>query len=337
MPFTVNVGPYQGGNYLFEGLSGLGKSVGSAIQTAHSELEDQQKKEAYNDAIVNHALQNKQITLEDYTKYRKMGDNQKTGFAAGLAANFMEDFRNEQLKAMQESRAASAELRRQQADALSFEPSEENKALARSMGNELIQTAPGKWQVVPYGGSGQDEVQTDPLKVGDKVIPGIGVNRKTGQYVYFPQDVGNGVKIEVDPQTGTPFYRDIKGNPHPLTGQQIMAGQIMPNQPGAATAQPQQQGGGMLDSIINGIFNSVGGVSPFDSSGSGQPSPTPAQTPDAQAPIAAATGNEVTAPAPVVAQPSGQKVKVKSPDGRVGLIPAEQLPAALTKGYTQVQ
>jgi hypothetical protein len=187
---------------LFQGLSNIGKDIGSAVQDVQSKIDEQRKMEAYNDEVVKHALNSGQIALEDYAKYRDMSRTGKTGFAAGLAANFMEDFRKEQLDAMKEqrqasseSRLASAELRRQQANAFNFEPAEEMKQLARATNNELVQTGPGKWSVVSYSGSGQDEVVTDPLKIGGKVIPGIGVNRKTGQYVYFPQDVGSGVKI----------------------------------------------------------------------------------------------------------------------------------------------
>jgi len=161
MPFTVNVGPYQGGNFLASGLSSFGQSVGSAIKDVHTQLDDQRKMEAYNDSVVQHALQNKQITMEDYAKYRDMSRTQKTGFAAAQAANFMEDFRKEQLDSLKQSREASAEatrasaeLRTQQAGAFNFEPTEEMKQLARATGNEIIKTGPGKYQVVPYGENG---------------------------------------------------------------------------------------------------------------------------------------------------------------------------------------
>ncbi len=310
MPFTVNVGPYQGGNYLFQGLSNLGQGVGSAVKDVHTQIDEQRKMEAYNDLVVQHALQNKQITLEDFSKYRDMSRTQKTGFAAGLAANFMEDFRNEQLQSLKESRAASsesrsasAELRRQQAKAFNFEPTEEMKALARVTGHELIQTGPGKWEKVEYGGTGQAGSEADPLKVGDKIIPGMGVVRKTGQIVYFGQS-----GIERDTKTGAYGRRDTKGNFTPLTMQQLQAMQMggdIDNPPPAPA-----QGGGMLDTIINGIFNAVGAPGPNQDIGQ-QPQPS-------------------------AADPSGQKVKVKAPDGRIGLIPAEQLQAALAKGYTQV-
>jgi hypothetical protein len=275
MPFTVSPSSYQGGNFLFSGLSSAGQGIGEAIQKA----QEQSKLESYNDSIVQHAYQSGQLDLEDLTKYRQMGHTQKTGYAASLAANFAEDMKRQQLAAAQEERAAQAQLRQQQAAAFNFTPPSDAFASAEATGNKLIQTGPGKYTLTPYGGGGQDEVQTDPLKVGGKVIPGIGVNRKTGQYVYFPQDIGGGVKIEVEPRTGVPFYRDLKGNPKPLTGQQIMSGQMLPADPStqapapSPTPPPDGNSGPSIDDIMGMI---------------GSPRPAPAA-----AAVANTTGNDV--------------------------------------------
>lgn len=281
MPFNSGGQTYQGGNYLFQGLSGLGEGISKAIENA----QNQSKMESYNDSIVQHAYQAGQVDLDQLTKYRQMGHTQKTGFAASLAANFAEDLKREQLAAARESRqglaeqrSAEAQLRQQQAAAFNWTPDEAAKQAARWAGNELVQTGPGKFTPVAYGGGGQDEVQTDPLKVAGNVIPGIGVNRKTGQYVYFPQDVGGGVKIEVEPRTGVPFYRDLKGNPKPLTGQQIMGGQMLP--PAATPTPTPDQGQNWLQKAL--ISAGIGSA------------PAPSVTPAA----VGASGNDVTGAPP---------------------------------------
>jgi hypothetical protein len=290
MPFTVSPSAYQGGNFLFGGLSSLGKGVGDAIQ----EAQNQNKMESYNDSIVQHAYQNGQITLEDLTKYRQMSHTSKTGYAAGLAANFVEDMKREQLAAAREERQAQAQLHQQQAAAFNFQPTEETKALARATGNELLQTGPGKWAPVPYSGSGQDEVVTDPLKINGNVIPGIGVNRKTGQYVYFGGLGGGGMdNTEIDPVTHAPFYRDPKGNKHFLTGQQVMAGQMLPQSDATPTPAPA---GGMTMQDIWDAIGSIGATSPADVQGGASPTPAPTATPPAAVPAAAAgaaTGAEI--------------------------------------------
>jgi hypothetical protein len=291
MPFTINPAAYQGGNFIFQGLSNLGKGVGDAIEAA----QNQNKMESYNDSIVQHAYQNGQITLEDLTKYRQMSHTSKTGYAAGLAANFAEDMKREQLAAAREERQAQAQLHQQQAAAFNFQPSDEQKALARATGNELIQTGPGKWTATPYdAGNGQDAVVTDPLTINGQTIPGIGVNRKTGQYVYFGGLAGGGIdNTAIDPVTHAPFYRDPKGNKHFLTGQQVMAGQMMP-QPDT-TATPPPAGGMTMQDIWNAI-GSIGATSPADVPGAAAPSAaaTPADVPPVAAAAAAATGADIT-------------------------------------------
>ena len=112
MPFNSGGQTYQGGSYLFSGLSGLGKGIGEAVEKA----QEQSKMESWNDSIVQHAYQGGQLDLDQLTKYRQMSHTQKTGYAASLAANFAEDMKWEQLAAVKEERAAQAEQRQATAD-----------------------------------------------------------------------------------------------------------------------------------------------------------------------------------------------------------------------------
>jgi hypothetical protein len=256
MGFNAGGQTYQGGSYLYGGLSNLGKGVSGGIADAMQKFDENRRLESYNDTVVQHALNAGQITHEDFDKYRGMSRTQKTGFAAGIAANFLQDYKQEQLASSREQRLATAEERRQRAAALSWTPDEAAREAARWTNNELIQVGPGRFQPVPYGetagAEGEPQVRplTDPST--GKAIPGFGIVTKPGskQFQVVPFATG-GVQIEMDPQTGTPFYRDIKGNPHPLTGQQIMAGQMMPNAAGAAPEQPS--GPSAIDQIWNYI------------------------------------------------------------------------------------
>jgi hypothetical protein len=280
MPFTVNVGPYQGGNFLFQGMNNLGEGIGKGIQ----QYQQAQQDEAADQILFKYAVQQGALNTDEQASFLNGSRSQKNGIIAGVVRQFaLEQAKQEmqakqmQLAAQEEQRRSMADLRAQQAAAFSFAPSDEQKALARATGNEIIQTGPGKWQVVPYGGndSGQEAVITDPLTINGKTIPGIGVNRKTGQYVYFGGMQGGGVQIEVDPRTGVPFYRDAKGNPKPISGPQIMGGQMLPQ--ANAPAQPQAQGGGTLDNILGMIRSGL--VSAHLGAAAPSPTPTPSPAP----------------------------------------------------------
>jgi len=326
MPFNSGGQSYQGGSFLFQGLASAGKSVADAME----ELNKDRKLDSYNDLVIQHAYQAGQIGLEDYNKYIGSSRTQKTGIAAGIAANFVEDVKRQQLDAAKEAQTALAEERSQRAATFNWTPDEAAKAAAEATGNKLVQVGPGKVAVVPYGGSGQDQVVTDPLTISGQTIPGIGVNRKTGQYVYFGGlQQGGGVQVHVDPKTNLPYYLDERGKPHFLTTQQVMAGNMLPQQGGTP---PPAQGGGVgseINRILQSIFPS-GMTGPFKSA-----SPTPA-------PSAAPAGGEslpveTPAPAAAVAPMPAAKVKVKSPDGKLYYLPVSQLDAALRQGYTRVQ
>src|SRR5262245_37164570 len=115
MPFTVNVGPYMGGQFLYGGLSTLGQSLGGGIGKAIEQYQTNQKQDAYNDLIIQHALQNNLITHDDWQKYMGSSRTQKTGIAAGIAANVTSDIQRKQAAALEEQRLASAQYRTQQA------------------------------------------------------------------------------------------------------------------------------------------------------------------------------------------------------------------------------
>jgi hypothetical protein len=283
MPFTVSPGSYQGGNFLFAGLSGAGKGVTDALD----KLNENRKLDAYNDTVVQHALANGQISQEDYDKYVGSSRTRKTGIVAGIAANFIEDYRRQELAAQEEQRKATSELRAQQAAAFNWAPDEAAKQAARWTNNELVQTGPGKFALAPYGGSGQDQVVTDPLTISGQQIPGIGVNRKTGQYVYYGGMQGGGVQVQTDPKTNLPYYVDQKGTPHFLSTQQVMAGNMMPSNSPAPSATP-----GFISRQLQHLFG-------------GGSSPTPTPSSPVEAGVSPDAGSATT-PTPAAAQPLPQ-------------------------------
>jgi hypothetical protein len=289
MPFNISPSSYQGGSFLFQGLSGAGQGIGEAIQKA----QEQSKLESYNDSIVQHAYQSGQLDLEQLTKYRQMGHTQKTGYAASLAANFAEDMKRQQLAAMQEQRQAQAELRQQQAAAFSWTPDEAARQAARLTGNELVPTGPGKYTLAPYGGSDQDwKPSGSAMFVTDPSGNVVGRQIQTGpnQSQFLPGT--GGLTVKQDPKTKSLFY--LEGSKwKPLKGQDIMAGQMVPEE-ATPSPTPAPSGGGMTVGDILNAIGSIGATSPADIPGGAAQSPAPAAAAVASAPVATATGNDVT-------------------------------------------
>lgn len=102
MPFTVNVGPYQGGSYLASGLSNLGSGIADAIK----EMRQAQQDEAADNLIIQHAMKTGQISPEQYTQFLNGSRTQKNGIVAGLARNFAMDIQQQQLETLKAQRAA---------------------------------------------------------------------------------------------------------------------------------------------------------------------------------------------------------------------------------------
>jgi hypothetical protein len=252
---------------LFQGLSVAGENIAKAIEEAKKAQDEQ----AGNQIIIDHALANGRITPEEHTKYLQGSAGQKNSIVAGLARNFAMDIEQQKLNAAKEAQTALSEERSQRAAALNWTPDAAAQQSARWTGNELVPVGPGKYALAPYGGgSGQDQVVTDPLTISGKAIPGIGVNRKTGQYVYYGGMQGGGVQVQTDPKTNLPYYIDQKGQPHFLTTNQVMAGNMMPSNAPAPSATP-----GFIARQLQSLFG--GGASPT-------PAPAAAQAPVGVAP-----------------------------------------------------
>lgn len=351
MPFNSGGQTYQGGNFLFQGLASAGQGVGKGVADALDKIDQNRKLDSYNDEVVQHSFNAGQISHEDYDKYLGSSRTQKTGIAAGIAANFIEDVKREQLNSLQEQRQAQAEETRQKAAAFNFTPQivnlpssfdQQGVPYAQPVnpsdqvlrpGVQMIEKRKGVWEPADAGGSGQDPVVTDPVVINGVTIPGIGSNRKTGQYLYYGTGSQN---VQIDEKTGLPFWVDRKGDRHFLSTQQVMAGNMMPSTSG--TPPPAAPSGGGINDILNNIFGAFGGT--WDGGGpppTATPAPSAAPAPSGAESLPAATPAPAGASPAAVAPMPAAKVKVKSPDGKkIGYIPAAQLEAAVRQGYIPI-
>jgi len=91
----------------------LGQGISGGAIKAFEKAQEGQKLDAYNDMIVQNALASNEITHEDWQKYMGSSRNQKTGIAAGIAANFTHNLAKQKAAADEESRKAMAEYRTQ--------------------------------------------------------------------------------------------------------------------------------------------------------------------------------------------------------------------------------
>jgi hypothetical protein len=116
MPFTVNVGPYQGGNFLFQGLSSLGQGIGGGIASASELLRKQKEDQAQSDTIFEEYLKTQKFS-DDQTAHKEMAANAarkyyhlspsaRKGVAAGIIQNWLQRYHAEQIKNMQSEAAA---------------------------------------------------------------------------------------------------------------------------------------------------------------------------------------------------------------------------------------
>jgi hypothetical protein len=219
---------------------GLAPGINSLAETIAEERKRQQELErnfGYGQTIMKHALDNKRISLQDYNDFIAAPAHKRDGMVAGQVFNFLDEQKRMMEQSTLQTQAAqrSADFERVLASQgeRNFQPTEQARQQAQWAGGELIQTGPGKTTFAPYpeAAKGSEQSITDPVIVGGQEIPGVRIVRKTGQPIYTSglSGDGGGVKVEIDPTTGTPFYRDSKGNPKPLTTdptKQILAEQM---------------------------------------------------------------------------------------------------------------
>src|SRR5262245_53106512 len=228
MPFTVNVGPYQGGNFLAAGLGSLGESLGKGITSAVAERKQQQQDQAQADTIFEEWLKSNDFTgeaiasgditdptaVKDRAKqlaaakakdYYNLGPSARKGVAAGIIQNWLQRYRGEQIKNM----ASEAAYRTAQAGAI---PSEiayrtaEADRIKQGLAHAFQDiTLPGRELPLPPGAIGPPSIEPGAV---------IGRTGPTGAAEYIPEHLRDTIP-DAPPVTIRP--KDEKGNPYPFT------------------------------------------------------------------------------------------------------------------------
>ena len=286
MPFTVNVGPYQGGQFLAQGLGNLGQGIGQGIQ----EYNKAQQEQAANDMIVDFAVKNNMLPIEERTKYTQGNANVKSGIVAGLARTFAMQQAQQQMQALEEQRKAQAELRRQQAEAFNFVPRAVTlgqsgypfaqavnpaQEIARPGGTQLIETKKGQWEI-PSAGEG--------ALGAPKIIPAV--DPVTGERLPFNM-VTYGKTMNVQPDVPKGYFPDPSGQTNQLGTYTGKGGswvpapwqqQFLPN-----LGQQQQQGATGIPGWLHDLIH-----------GRATPTPTPTPEPNVAPPVQPGTAPQRT-------------------------------------------
>ena len=213
MPFNSGGQTYQGGNFLYGGLSNFGANLGEGATKAIADMRKAEEDQSADNLIIEHAKSTGQITPEQYTQFINGSRTQKNGIVAGLARNLATDLAQQEKQARAESLLANTELRRQQVANFNFTPRTVNipsqvdqqgfpfaqpvnpADQVQRPGIQMIETRKGVFE--PAGqlendGAGVGDVETKPLTIGNVTVPGFGIVSRKGskqfQIVQFGTD-----------------------------------------------------------------------------------------------------------------------------------------------------
>jgi hypothetical protein len=214
---------YHGDQYLYQGITSASEDIAKNATKALADYEKAKQQQRVGDMTmelgsktINPATGEPYISTDELNKYTRGNHAQKQDFVTAKMGLFAQQLLDQ--KAADEHNVAQAHAAYYNAATVKPGDLEAHQAIEDEYRNRALQQ---QWDIVNLknnGGEDNNPVITDPLKINDKEIPGIGVNRKTGQYVYFGESA-----MERDPKTGALGVRDTRGNFKPITAEQTNA------------------------------------------------------------------------------------------------------------------
>jgi len=291
MPFTVNPGAYQGGQFFLQ----AGQNLSENIIKAMDEWKKAKQDEAANQMIVNYAMNTKDeqgnplMSPEEHTKFLQGNANAKSGMIAGLVRRFALDTQRQQTLALQEQRQATAELRKQQAQDY------EARAKQRGMAGQpiWIQDESGNWKVVGVHGAEGPHLFTGGMSAAELGEPKVTQPKdEQGQPLPF-RVVTYGKTMSVQPNVPPGYFPDPSGETDQLgtydkngkwTAAPWQAQMMIQMNKQKAAAATTNRGpgffapGGTLNKALGYGFGAIGAPAPFYGAGptTAMPTPTPA-------------------------------------------------------------
>lgn len=288
MPFQLFVQPKMG-----DYTAAAGASIANSLADWKKKQDQQDTEMAYNDEVVQHAIQTGRITPDEYTKYQAGSLTQKRGIAAGIAANIADDYRRGQQsfsKGMQQANlgisqghlALAQQAAAQQQAAQNWQPPQAAIDAMNATGGALVQVGPGRYVTRDY-----PDNPNDPNSSGVSVLPlidpvtkqpvvGRGIVSKTGAVV---DTTSGSPTVQLDPTKK--FYLDDKTRSwKPLNPKLARSMSDMAGDPNAAPADSNlnfwQRQGARLLGIDPSTINSVTAGTPAAPAAGSQMATAPA-------------------------------------------------------------
>ena len=169
MPFTVNVGPYVGGQLWQEGLLQSGKNISEGIMKAVAENKKIEEEQGADQVILDYGKRIGLVTPEIEANYIKGSHSAKTGIVGGLLRQFTMKQQQDEAAALEKHRQAqenqaAAELDLKRAEA-TWTPPPEAIAAAKETDTPYLPIGPGKYALR----SPKSEDQTEAVDYKDPV------------------------------------------------------------------------------------------------------------------------------------------------------------------------
>lgn len=222
MPYDPRI-QYHGDQYLYQGITSASEDIAKNATKALADYEKAKQQQRVGDMTmelgsktINPATGEPYISTDELNKYTRGSHAQRQDFVTAKMGLFAQQLLDQ--KAADEHNVAQAHAAYYNAATGKPGDLEAHQAIEDEYRNRALQQ---QWDIANLKNNSvgdNNPVITDPLKINDKEIPGIGVNRKTGAYVYFGES-----GMERDPNTGALGIRDTRGNFKPITAEQTNA------------------------------------------------------------------------------------------------------------------
>jgi hypothetical protein len=284
MPYDPGI-QFRGDQYMAQ----AGQNIGDDLTKALTRYREDKKKAEFNQGIFD-SLQGKTdatgkpfIPPEAIARWNSLNPDKQAGYLSSAGAAMQED--------------QKVKLAQMQIDAANKTSPFAGQKIYNDKGGEVgVYDERGTPHYYPGGpaAGGDTAVHIQPYidPVTNQPVPGLGIVKGAGNQFQVVNTRGMGntsMQVEMDPATNVPFFRDAKGNPHPLTADQLFGGRQMKAQKAAESAP------GVMDSVATGFKNYVlPTLQNLDIIRKVAPTPPPAA---AQAPAPPAPAVQQSAPA----------------------------------------
>lgn len=332
----MSVGPYVGGQLLAQGGANLGSgilSAGEGIAKAISESKKMEEEQGADQVIFNYAKQQGLVTPEIEAQYLKGSHSAKTGIIGGLVRQYAMNIQGEQLKSLKEQRAASIEERGQRTAAL--KTAQENALLASEPPTIEQQTEASKYghfyawnpakqgyELTEMAGGSSGTKASDKVGVTVQTPAGPQQIMMTGNKAY--EVFTSPVKFKQNYNATQTEFSDPRKTQLGVIGED---GKFVPDPNG--------------DQVRYNIHKDKDGTTELDSGVIPAEEWNRVREHASQASQAMAPTGPHPAPSATPTPPRGDvkssgKVRMRRSDGKVGMVPADQVDDAIKQGYQKL-